>query len=109
MAPFRVIQLNCLPSIIVAAAAVVSMEAVNQPRILSTLSRVESIIFTLNIFIADSLFLYRCYVIWKFQWKITVLPTALMISTFVVAICGVHRPITSRTCELRMVSAPQQI
>ncbi|KAF8146413.1 hypothetical protein K438DRAFT_2028292, partial [Mycena galopus ATCC 62051] len=81
-------------AVIVAAAAVnarfvqqvVSMEAVNQPRILSTLSRVESIIFALNTFMADSLFLYRCYVIWKFQWKITVLPTALMISTFVVAI-----------------------
>ncbi|KAJ7248858.1 hypothetical protein B0H12DRAFT_711907 [Mycena haematopus] len=79
---------------IVAAAAVdarfvqqiVSAEVVNQPAILSTLGRVVSVIFAIDTLIADSLFLYRCYVIWRFEWKVTILPAALMIPTFIVAI-----------------------
>ncbi|KAJ6510960.1 hypothetical protein C8R45DRAFT_921654 [Mycena sanguinolenta] len=49
---------------------IVSAEAVIQPGILLTLSRV----------------LHRCYVVWRFQWKITILPMVLITSTFVAGI-----------------------
>ncbi|KAJ6510903.1 hypothetical protein C8R45DRAFT_398446 [Mycena sanguinolenta] len=35
-----------------------------------------------NNFVTDSLFLYRCYVIWAYQWKITILPGLFLLSTF---------------------------
>ncbi|KAJ7206136.1 hypothetical protein B0H12DRAFT_450035 [Mycena haematopus] len=40
----------------------------------------------------DSLYLYRCCVIWGYRWKILILPGLLMFSTFVVSIWGVTGP-----------------
>ncbi|KAJ7929729.1 hypothetical protein B0H13DRAFT_2538763 [Mycena leptocephala] len=42
--------------------------------------------FFINNFVTDSLFLYRCYVIWGFQTKIVIVPALLMLSTFVMGI-----------------------
>ncbi|KAJ7935816.1 hypothetical protein B0H13DRAFT_2304311 [Mycena leptocephala] len=65
---------------------VVSAQASNQPGVLLTLGRATSVTFAINGFAADSLFLYRCYVIWGFRWKILILPVVLMISTLVLGI-----------------------
>ncbi|KAJ6535139.1 hypothetical protein B0H19DRAFT_1271785 [Mycena capillaripes] len=53
---------------------------------LTVLGTVLSVTSTINNAITDSLFLYRCYVIWGFQRKILILPILLMLSTSVVAV-----------------------
>ncbi|KAF7340744.1 hypothetical protein MSAN_02102800 [Mycena sanguinolenta] len=42
----------------------------------------------MNIFARDSLYLYRCYAIWEYRWKIVVLPGLCMLSIFVIGILG---------------------
>ncbi|KAF7333380.1 hypothetical protein MVEN_02353700 [Mycena venus] len=49
------------------------------------------VIWAINNFVTDTLFLYRCYVIWGFQRKIVFFPAVLMLTTFVVAIWGSPR------------------
>ncbi|KAF7340730.1 hypothetical protein MSAN_02101300 [Mycena sanguinolenta] len=62
-------------------------EVPNSNHILLTAQNVIGII---NIFVADFLYLYRCYVIWDCRWKILILPGLLMVSTFVVGLVGAH-------------------
>ncbi|KAJ6510961.1 hypothetical protein C8R45DRAFT_965752 [Mycena sanguinolenta] len=64
----------------------VNGEAATQPVLLTTLGRVVSVIFAVNNMVGESLFLYRCYVIWGSRWRIIVLPASLMVPTFVIAI-----------------------
>ncbi|KAF7340721.1 hypothetical protein MSAN_02100400 [Mycena sanguinolenta] len=61
-------------------------EAAIQPALLTTLGRVVSVLFATNNLVGETLFLYRCYVIWGSQWRVIVLPASLMVPTFVIAI-----------------------
>ncbi|KAF7340764.1 MYND-type domain-containing protein [Mycena sanguinolenta] len=54
------------------------------------LLQIQSMIVSMNNFATDSLYLYRCYLIWDYRWKILILPGLLMISTFVLGIVGVQ-------------------
>ncbi|KAF7328754.1 hypothetical protein MVEN_02504100 [Mycena venus] len=59
--------------------------------VLPTLQTAQNIAFAINngtSLITDSIFVYRCYVIWGFQKKIIILPSLLMLSTLVVGIWG---------------------
>ncbi|KAJ6508658.1 hypothetical protein C8R45DRAFT_968173 [Mycena sanguinolenta] len=55
---------------------------------LSALLTAQTVTLVVNYFIADSIFLYRCYVIWGSQKKTLILPSLLMLSNFVVMIVG---------------------
>ncbi|KAJ7083866.1 hypothetical protein C8R44DRAFT_822126 [Mycena epipterygia] len=44
----------------------------------------EYVIFAMNYVVTDSLFLYRCYVIWGSQKKVVILPGVLILSTLVI-------------------------
>ncbi|KAK7028524.1 hypothetical protein R3P38DRAFT_929570 [Favolaschia claudopus] len=46
----------------------------------------QDVVFALNNFITDAIFLNRCYVIWDCRKKIIVVPVLLMLSTLVVAV-----------------------
>ncbi|KAJ7033864.1 hypothetical protein C8F04DRAFT_1103599 [Mycena alexandri] len=50
-----------------------------------------NVIYIINVAISDTFFLYRCYVIWGYQKKITILPAALILSTFIVGILVMAR------------------
>ncbi|KAF7340740.1 hypothetical protein MSAN_02102400 [Mycena sanguinolenta] len=52
-----------------------------------TLLIAECVIWVANIFVADFLYMYRCYVIWDCRWRILILPGLLMASTFVAGPC----------------------
>ncbi|KAF7333323.1 hypothetical protein MVEN_02347300 [Mycena venus] len=75
---------SCVMAILgtIQVAIIVTATAINARFV----EQIESYIFAANDFVANSLFLYRCYVIWGFQWKITVLPVMFMLCTFIVAI-----------------------
>ncbi|KAF7350000.1 hypothetical protein MVEN_01301500 [Mycena venus] len=50
---------------------------------LDALNLAQGAIFSINNSVTDSLFLYRCYMIWGSQWKFIVFPGLLIVSTFV--------------------------
>ncbi|KAF8187928.1 hypothetical protein K438DRAFT_2019442 [Mycena galopus ATCC 62051] len=50
------------------------------------LQTAKNVTFTINNFITDFIFLYRCYVIWGHNKKAIILPALLMLSTFAVGI-----------------------
>ncbi|KAF7340768.1 hypothetical protein MSAN_02105400 [Mycena sanguinolenta] len=50
----------------------------------------EFVLITVNNFVADFLYLYRCYVIWDCRWRIIILPGLFVISSFAVGIGGQH-------------------
>ncbi|KAJ7239100.1 hypothetical protein C8J57DRAFT_1727449 [Mycena rebaudengoi] len=50
---------------------------------LNSLHLAQGAIFGINNLVTDSLFLYRCYMIWGSQWKVIVFPGLLVVSTFV--------------------------
>ncbi|KAJ7653625.1 hypothetical protein DFH06DRAFT_1417230 [Mycena polygramma] len=52
----------------------------------------QDAIFGINNFVADTLFLYRCYMIWGSQWKVAVAPGLLMLSTVVVGCIAIVAP-----------------
>ncbi|KAJ6511085.1 hypothetical protein C8R45DRAFT_1207825 [Mycena sanguinolenta] len=58
-----------------------------------TLATVQIVLDVINNFTADSLYLYRCYVIWNHRWKLIILPGLFMVSTLVVGLVGVP-PVT---------------
>ncbi|KAJ7305619.1 hypothetical protein DFH08DRAFT_1089006 [Mycena albidolilacea] len=51
-----------------------------------TLGKALDITTIVNLFISDSFFLFRCYVIWGYRWKVAILPAVLILSTFTVGI-----------------------
>ncbi|KAF8176147.1 hypothetical protein K438DRAFT_80113 [Mycena galopus ATCC 62051] len=55
--------------------------AERDPMRLAVLEEAQILMFGINNFITDSIFLYRCYVIWGSQRKSIILPALLMIST----------------------------
>ncbi|KAF8146417.1 hypothetical protein K438DRAFT_1869684 [Mycena galopus ATCC 62051] len=66
--------------------AVLKGQASSQPHLSKSLLTAQAVIGIINNFVTDSLFLYRCYVIWGFQRKILTLPAFCMLSTLVVGI-----------------------
>ncbi|KAF7340739.1 hypothetical protein MSAN_02102300 [Mycena sanguinolenta] len=48
------------------------------------LETAQFVLGAMNNFIIDSLYLYRCYVIWEYRWAILGLPGIFMLSTLVV-------------------------
>ncbi|KAJ7038653.1 hypothetical protein C8F04DRAFT_1088243 [Mycena alexandri] len=54
-----------------------------------SLALAQQLVFVGNNLLSDSLFLYRCFVIWGSRWRPVVLPGVLMISTFGFA-CAVN-------------------
>ncbi|KAF7342288.1 hypothetical protein MVEN_01816900 [Mycena venus] len=59
---------------------------------LNSLNLARNAIFVVNNLVTDSLFLYRCYMIWGSQWKVIVFPGFLIVSTFVVGCISVPSP-----------------
>ncbi|KAJ7798871.1 hypothetical protein B0H14DRAFT_29758 [Mycena olivaceomarginata] len=51
----------------------------------------QNAIFAINNLVTDSLFLYRCYMIWGSQWKVVVVPGILIIATVVTALASVSQ------------------
>ncbi|KAJ6510943.1 hypothetical protein C8R45DRAFT_1207738 [Mycena sanguinolenta] len=45
----------------------------------------QDVLGAMNNFATDSLYLYRCYVIWEHRWKVLILPGLFMFATFGVA------------------------
>ncbi|KAF7355995.1 hypothetical protein MVEN_00928900 [Mycena venus] len=52
-------------------------------------------IFIINNLVADSLFLYRCFMVWGSQWKIIILPAFFMVATFVTGCVAFASPSVS--------------
>ncbi|KAJ7716234.1 hypothetical protein DFH07DRAFT_356254 [Mycena maculata] len=50
---------------------------------INSLINATIIIFAINNLVTDTLFLYRCYVIWDFRKKVIILPGMFLLSTFV--------------------------
>ncbi|KAF7333328.1 hypothetical protein MVEN_02348100 [Mycena venus] len=89
------IALNIVETVLTARFAhqVLRAQVSTQTRALTTLSvlsEAQGVVSAINYFVTDTLFLYRCYVIWGSQRKILILPGFLMLCTFVVAILGSH-------------------
>ncbi|KAJ7913181.1 hypothetical protein B0H13DRAFT_2470986 [Mycena leptocephala] len=55
----------------------------------SVLKTIKAFGIFINNFVTDSLFLYRCYMIWGFRRKVLIVPVLLMLSTFVMGIVWV--------------------
>ncbi|KAJ7844128.1 hypothetical protein B0H14DRAFT_3868428 [Mycena olivaceomarginata] len=51
----------------------------------------------INLFVSDSFFLYRCYVIWGYQKKVAILLAVLILSTFAV---GIFPTVTDNTAAV---------
>ncbi|KAF7349108.1 hypothetical protein MVEN_01433000 [Mycena venus] len=66
----------------------VHAEVLDQPHIVQTLSMVENVLLAINIFVTDSFFTYRCYVVWGHKRKVIIAPAFLMLATLVVGILG---------------------
>ncbi|KAJ7804756.1 hypothetical protein B0H14DRAFT_1610921 [Mycena olivaceomarginata] len=63
-----------------------------------SLNLTQNAIFVINNFVTDSLFLYRCYMIWGSQWKVVVFPGLLVLST-----CGCVSVMSSTGQTLQQV------
>ncbi|KAJ6510904.1 hypothetical protein C8R45DRAFT_965548 [Mycena sanguinolenta] len=50
----------------------------------------SDVLMALNNLTADFLYMYRCYVIWEYRWKVLVLPGIFMLSTIAVGIAGLR-------------------
>ncbi|KAF7328261.1 hypothetical protein MVEN_02566000 [Mycena venus] len=61
-------------------------QSLEKSKDLRTLEIAGSVTAIINVAISDSFFLYRCYVIWGYQKKITILPAVLILSTLIVGI-----------------------
>ncbi|KAF7342284.1 hypothetical protein MVEN_01816500 [Mycena venus] len=59
---------------------------------LNSLNLAQNGIFSFNNFVTDSLFLYRCYMIWGSQWKVIMFPGLLVLSTFVAGCVSITSP-----------------
>ncbi|KAJ6582022.1 hypothetical protein B0H19DRAFT_1252166 [Mycena capillaripes] len=55
-------------------------------RLLFALGLAQNVLFTLNVLVADLLFLWRCYVIWGNQKSVVVLPGLFVAATTVVSV-----------------------
>ncbi|KAF7346454.1 hypothetical protein MSAN_01873400 [Mycena sanguinolenta] len=67
---------------------IVHSEGLAERSSLPALLTAQTVTLVVNYFIADSIFLYRCYVIWGSQKRTLILPSLLMSSNFVVMILG---------------------
>ncbi|KAJ7248847.1 hypothetical protein B0H12DRAFT_1123006 [Mycena haematopus] len=61
----------------------------SNPPVLAVLNTAQYVLMATNNFMTDSLYLYRCYVIWGCRWKILILPGLFMLSTFVLTVLSV--------------------
>ncbi|KAJ7328701.1 hypothetical protein DFH08DRAFT_883064 [Mycena albidolilacea] len=61
-------------------------QVIDHPRLVKTLQTAQLSLGVINNLVTDSLFLYRCYVIWGYQWKVLILPAMFILTTFVVGI-----------------------
>ncbi|KAJ7888655.1 hypothetical protein B0H14DRAFT_2693336 [Mycena olivaceomarginata] len=61
-------------------------QVIGHPRLVKTLQTAQLSLGVINLLVTDSLFLYRCYVIWGYQWKVLILPAVFILTTFVVGI-----------------------
>ncbi|KAF7333341.1 hypothetical protein MVEN_02349400 [Mycena venus] len=66
----------------------VHAQVLNRPHFVKTLSTVENVLLATNMFVTDSFFMYRCYVIWGHKRKILIPPVLLILVTLVVTILG---------------------
>ncbi|KAJ7700301.1 hypothetical protein B0H16DRAFT_1642864 [Mycena metata] len=48
-----------------------------------SLQTAQHFVFVSNSLVAHCLFLYRCYVVWRSQWKVTILPGIFIVGSFV--------------------------
>ncbi|KAF7340765.1 hypothetical protein MSAN_02105100 [Mycena sanguinolenta] len=65
----------------------VSMQ-VSNPTLFITLGTAQLVLTAVNNLAADSLYLYRCYVIWGHRWKILILPALFMFATIAVGVAA---------------------
>ncbi|KAF7342285.1 hypothetical protein MVEN_01816600 [Mycena venus] len=61
----------------------------------------ESATFVINNLVTDSLFLFRCYMIWGSRWKVIVFPGLLVVSTFVAGCVAIASPTVSASQTLQ--------
>ncbi|KAJ7230985.1 hypothetical protein B0H12DRAFT_219946 [Mycena haematopus] len=60
---------------------------ISNPPVLTALNTAQMVLVAMNNFVTDSLYLYRCYVIWGYRWKILlILPGLFMLSSFALGI-----------------------
>ncbi|KAJ7203231.1 hypothetical protein B0H12DRAFT_1162003 [Mycena haematopus] len=61
-------------------------EALNQRQsVLAVLATASHVLLAINVAVTDIFFMYRCYVIWGYRWKIIISPALLMLATLVTA------------------------
>ncbi|KAJ7159516.1 hypothetical protein C8R46DRAFT_1108463 [Mycena filopes] len=62
------------------------------PQTYNKLILAHALVLAVNNLLADTLLLYRCYVIWGARWIVIVLPGILIVATFVTGSAGSIRP-----------------
>ncbi|KAJ7320751.1 hypothetical protein DFH08DRAFT_942116 [Mycena albidolilacea] len=76
---------------------IVNAQVGDRPHVVIALKTAQYSLLGINNFATDSLFLYRCYVIWGYQRKILILPAMFMLTTFVVGIWAAPAPDAIKT------------
>ncbi|KAJ7744086.1 hypothetical protein B0H16DRAFT_1889689 [Mycena metata] len=66
------------------------------PQTYSSLITAHAVVLVLNNTVTDTLFLYRCYVIWGSRRMVVIMPAILMLATFVIGLVAVSPQVSQK-------------